>query len=124
MTYNCRFEIIPDSDIDFVIAGPTPDLCHAALIQAISKNKELRNVEIRSQGEWFFGLAHPMVVNLLQSSPLLSKCSKFKGFKVDMHMGNDPSISYDHLQRLISRSSYRTLEEVKDEPPDELFEQI
>lgn len=119
----CRFEIIPDADMDFVIAGPTPDLCHAALIQAISDNKELSNIETSRQGEWFFGLSHPNVIDLLESSPQTEKCQKFKGFKVDSYGGADPSVSFDALQRYIARSSYHTLEVVKDEPPDDLFEQ-
>lgn len=112
--------------MDFVIAGPTPDLCHAALIQSINSNKEVRNIEIQPQGEWFFGLAHPTVMALLQFSPKMAKCPKFKSFNIDtfnLDRSSDPSINYDALQRHIARSSYHTLEQVKNEPPDELFEQ-
>lgn len=112
--------------MNFVIAGPTPDLCHAALIQSINNNPQIRNIDVRPQGEWFFGLAHPTVMTLLQTSPNASKCKNFKSFNVDafnMDKDSDPSINYEALQRHVALSAYHTVLEVRDEPPDELFEQ-
>lgn len=121
-----RFEIAPESDSDFIITGPTPDLCHAALIQTINNSTDIRNIDIRPQGEWFFGLAHPTVMTLLQTSPDISKCTNFKSFNVELFSVDketDPSVNYEALQRHIAISSYHTVLEVKEEPPDELLEQ-
>lgn len=114
--------------MDFVIVGPSPDLCHAALIQSINKNTDIRNIEIRPQGEWFFGLTHPTVMTLLQTSPNAGKCQNFKAFNVDsfsldLDKETDPSVNFEALQRHIAMSTYHTVLDVKEEPPDELFEQ-
>lgn len=112
--------------MDFVIAGPTPDLCHAALIQSINNNTDIKNIENRPQGEWFFGLAHPTVMTLLQTSPNAAKCKNFKAFNADsfsLDKETDPSVNYEALQRHITLSSYHTVLEVRNEPPDELLEQ-
>lgn len=117
-----RFEIIPELDSEFIIAGPTPDLCHAALIQTINENTG-QNLELRAQGEWFFGLAHSTVTNILQNSPDIEKCTKFKGFNGNA-LPFDPnvahSVNYDAFEKDIAISNYTVLE-VKEEPPDELF---
>lgn len=119
-----RFEIIPESDSEFIIAGPTPDLCHAALIQTINENTG-QNLELRAQGEWFFGLAHSTVINLLQNSSDIKKCGKFKGFNGNALNTFDPniehSVNYDAFEKDIAISNYHTVLEVKEEPPDELF---
>lgn len=118
-----RFEIIPESDSEFIIAGPTPDLCHAALIQTINENTG-QNLELRAQGEWFFGLTHSTVTNILQSSPDIIKCSKFKGFNENTHLIDQNtvhSVNYDAFEKDIAISNYHTVLEVKEEPPDELF---
>lgn len=131
-TYTCRitehgdfprFEIIPESSIEFLIAGPTPDLCHAALIQTINE-KTGQNMELRAQGEWFFGLTHLTVTNILQNSPDIKKCTKFKGFNANFpkfDSNTEHSVNYEALEKDIAISSYHTVLEVKEEPPDELF---
>lgn len=111
--------------MDIVIYGPTPDLCHAALIQQLNSNSDIPEIEIRPQGEWFFGLAHPTVMTLLQTSPNAALCLNFKTFNVDafsLDKDTDPSISFDALQRHIAISNYNNVLEIKEEPPDELFE--
>lgn len=118
-----RFEIIPDPDPEFVIAGPTPDLCHAALIQTINENTG-QNLELQPQGEWFFGLAHSTVMSILQNSSDIKKCTKFKGFDEDPQSFNPSmahSVSYNAFDKDINISNYHTVLEVKEEPPDELF---
>lgn len=118
-----RFEIIPESDSEFIIVGPTPDLCHAALIQTINENTG-QNLELQAQGEWFFGLAHSTVISILQNLPDLKKCTQFKGFNENEHTF-DPNVShsvnYDAFEKDIAISNYHTVLEVKEEPPDELF---
>lgn len=118
-----RFEIIPESDSEFIIAGPTPDLCHAALIQTINQNTG-QNLELRAQGEWFFGLTHSTVTNILQNSADIKKCAKFKGFNVNVNLfdqNTGHSVNYDAFEKDIAISNYHTVLEVKEEPPDELF---
>lgn len=112
--------------MDYVIAGPSPDLCHAALIQTINNSTDIRNIEIHPQGEVFFGLAHPTVMTLLQTSPDIAKCQNFKSFTFNsfaIDNETDPTINFEALQKHIARSTYHTVLEVKEEPPDELFDQ-
>lgn len=119
-----RFEIVPDFDPEFVIAAPTADLCHAALIQTINENTN-QNMELRTLGEWFFGLATAAVVNILQKSPEISKLVNFKSFPEEwskMDPNEENSVNYDTFKD-IATTSYNTVMEVKEEPPDELFEQ-
>lgn len=119
-----RFEIIPESDPQFIITGPTPDLCHAALIQTINENTG-QTKELRAQGEWFFGLSHSTVTSILESNPDIKKCGKFKGFNGNSTIidpSTEHSLNYEALEKDIAISNYHTVLEVKEEPPDELFE--
>lgn len=131
-TYTCRitengdfprFEIVPGSDLDFIISAPTPDLCHAALLQTINENTG-QNLELRAQGEWFFGLTHSTVTNILLNMADIKKCAKFKGFNANAELFDttiEHSVNYDAFEKDIAISNYHTVLEVKEEPPDELF---
>lgn len=132
--YTCRitdnggerpnFEIALDNE--FVFSGETPDQCHAALIQMINKNPNIRSIDKRPEGEWFFGLTHPTVMTLLQSLPDIQKCANLKTLSIDsfsLDKETNASVNYDALQRHIAISTYHTVLEVKEEPPDELLEQ-
>jgi hypothetical protein len=46
-----RFEIIPDSDRNLIISGPSTDFCHSIVIQSINKLTDIRKIDIRPQGE-------------------------------------------------------------------------
>lgn len=120
-----RFEIVPESDSQFIITAPTPDLCHAALIQTINENT-VQNMELCAKGEWFFGLTHSTVTNILESNPDIKKCGKFKGFNtnpISFDQSTEHSLTYEALEKDIAISNdYHTVLEVKEEPPDELFE--
>lgn len=120
------FEIIPEADMEYAIAGPSPDLCHAALLQTINQNSDARHIDVRPLGEWFFGLGHPTVMTLMQASPNARKCLNFKTYQIDVlsiDKENDLTVNFDALQKHISISSYHTVPEIKEEPPDELLEQ-
>ncbi|GAB0096609.1 transforming growth factor beta regulator 1 [Sergentomyia squamirostris] len=123
------FEITIESDPDILISGATPDACHATLLQYLNGTIDLRNMVMRPQGDWFFGLAHPTIMTLLQNFPAAKKCSQFRGFEMvggatyALDKDNDPALSYEALQRFIAISAYHTVPEIKEEPPDELFEQ-
>lgn len=111
--------------MDYAIAGPSAELCHAALLQTINNNSDGRHLEICPQGEWFFGLGHPTVMTLLQSSTAISHCINFIGFNSDMlDKHNDPTVNYEALQKYLGKSVYHTVPEIKDEPPDELLDQL
>lgn len=123
-----RFEIIPESMPEYAIAGPSADLCHAALLQTMNNNSDGRELAVIPQGEYFFGLAHPAVATLLQSSTAIKELINFREFPNDIftvERENDPTISYDALQKyLLPVSTYHTVPMVKEElPPDELLEQ-
>lgn len=118
-----RFEIIPECDADFIIAGPTPDLCHAALIQTINENTEQNN-ELCPQGEWFFGLTHPTVIQMIRNDPTIDKSVKFQGINGNSSSDGPISLSswnFGTSKTDMNMSSYHSVLEVKEEPPDELF---
>ncbi|XP_050077777.1 transforming growth factor beta regulator 1 [Anopheles maculipalpis] len=141
-----RFEIVPEStdpsgtgggetgeskDMDLVeadiISGPTTDDCHAELLQRINTALNVGSIDSRPMGDWFFGLAHPTVANLLQRFPSAKGCTNYrteerKETEANMEKENDPALSYDALMRHITISTYRTVPEIKEEPPDELFD--
>lgn len=132
--YTCRitdnggerpnFEIA--SDNEFVFSGETPDQCHTALIQMINNNPNIRSIDKRAEGDWFFGLTHPTVMTLLQSLPDIQNCANLKTLSIDsfsLDKETNASVNYEALQRHIAISTYHTVLEVKEEPPDELLEQ-
>ncbi|XP_053665293.1 transforming growth factor beta regulator 1 [Anopheles marshallii] len=139
-----RFEIVPEctdptgvtsesddkkatSVAEDTISGPTTDVCHAELLQRINTALNIRSIDSRPLGDWFFGLAHPTIANLIQSFPAAKGCTNYRGTKKDSlanvdKENDDPAISYDALLRHITISTYRTVPEIKEEPPDELFD--
>ncbi|XP_059618625.1 transforming growth factor beta regulator 1 [Phlebotomus argentipes] len=124
---NPLFEITIESDPDIVISSTSPDACHAILLQYLSNTNDLRNMAMRPQGDWFFGLAHPTIMTLIQNFPSAKKCSRFRGFEMvggatyALDKDNDPALNFEALQRFIAISAYHTVPEIKEEPPDELF---
>uniref|UniRef100_A0A182Y071 INO80 complex subunit E N-terminal domain-containing protein n=1 Tax=Anopheles stephensi TaxID=30069 RepID=A0A182Y071_ANOST len=140
-----RFEIVPDdsdpagtsgeagetngtsAEEDTAISGPTTDACHAELLRRINTALNIRSIDSRPMGDWFFGLAHPTIANLLQSLPAAKACPSYRIVKrketeASREKENDPALSYDALVRHITISTYRTVPEIKEEPPDELFD--
>lgn len=70
----CRFEIVSDNDLDQPLVGSTPDECHSKLLMAISP--ALRS--ITPKGADFFGISHPTIQNLIQSTPGTRKLAMYK----------------------------------------------
>lgn len=119
------FQIISENDGEFSVTGPSPDLCHAALLQTMNKSSNIRNIDFRTDGDWFFGLSHPNVVSMLQAQPELTKCTNFKSFEnsgISLDKETNPAINFDALQKYSTIADYHTVLEVKEEPPDELLE--
>lgn len=68
-----RFEIVADSDLK-VIGSYSLDDCHAQLLQEINRSLGAEVVSSKGKGADFFGLSHPTVHHLIQSSPGVRKC--------------------------------------------------
>lgn len=123
-----RFDITADNDLDVPIIGSTPDICHTLLLQHINDALHTDVVSVRPRGNDFFGLSHPTILNLIQSSPGTRKCSNYKwskfevGRNPDLIEERDPTINFEALQRNISYNSYKTVPEIKEEPPDDLMD--
>lgn len=133
-TYTCRilsngdsplFQIIPDADSKLAITGPSPDHCYRELLKFVNKATQVP-IEVKPRmGDHFFGLFHPVISEWIQSSPNAKHCINFNPIKTEgglMENDNDPSLNYDALQCHMAISSYHTVPEIKEEPPDELLE--
>lgn len=127
-----KFEILAnDSDPRdpkvFRITGPSPDYCHTTLLQHIN-NVCVRSIDIRPQGESFFGLSNPTILSLIRKLPNVEKCrtmQRTNGPKTaSLHKLSlsDATLNYDALQRHINLSVYHTVPEIKEEPPEDLFD--
>ncbi|NWZ30345.1 TBRG1 regulator, partial [Asarcornis scutulata] len=72
--YTCRIvagprcEIVAEDEPGRVLAGPTPDVCHARLLQALEEagGRPRGPPHVPGAGEDFFGLTHPVVRRHLQ----------------------------------------------------------
>lgn len=89
-------------------------MCHTLLLQKINDVLSLNVVTTRPRGNDFFGLTHPTVLNLIQSSPGARKCSNYKWnrFEVskngDQHNEDfDSTLSFEMLLRSIEHCKYK-----------------
>ncbi|XP_071860588.1 transforming growth factor beta regulator 1 isoform X1 [Bombus fervidus] len=120
-----RFEIVSDNDLDQPLVGSTPDECHSKLLMAISL--VLRT--IAPKGADFFGISHPTIQNLIQSTPGTRKLAMYKqqrfevsknqpmerGTSPIMEEETDPGLGFAALHRHYAlANSYR----IKEEPTD------
>ncbi|XP_018579419.1 transforming growth factor beta regulator 1 isoform X2 [Anoplophora glabripennis] len=119
-----RFEIASDDNCPPII-GDTPDVCHSLLLQKINDALSLHVVSTRPHGNDFFGLTHPIVLHLLQSSPGTRKCIYYKWTKFEVSKNaepcsedNDAGLSYEHLQRCISFCKYKMAPDVLQKPDE------
>ncbi|XP_011692076.1 PREDICTED: transforming growth factor beta regulator 1 isoform X2 [Wasmannia auropunctata] len=123
-----RFEIVSDNDPTHPLIGSSPDECHSKLLTAISPML----CTIAPKGADFFGISHPTIQNLIQSSPGTRKLAMYKQQRfevsknhVHLHvdratspvtetMETDPGLGFAALHRHYALNSYR----VKEEPSD------
>ncbi|XP_035724855.1 transforming growth factor beta regulator 1-like isoform X1 [Vespa mandarinia] len=120
-----RFEIVSDNDLDQALIGSTPDECHSRLLTAISP--ALRSITPR--GADFFGVSHPTIQNLIQSSPGTRKLIAYKQQRFEVGKNHiiergtspmieeeaDPGLGFAALHKHYALSnSYR----IKEEPSD------
>lgn len=123
-----KFEITahePEGKYQCRITGPSPDYCHTTLLQFINNaNTAHGSVDIRPQGESFFGLSNPTIASFIQKLPNADKCRQFAPKMPRLMLLNtntDASLNFDALQRSIKLPAYN-IPEVKEEPPEDLFE--
>lgn len=69
-----------DNDLDQAIVGTSPDECHARLLLAISPIL----CNIPPKGAYFFGIYHPTIQNLIQSSPGTRKLALYKSQRFEV----------------------------------------
>lgn len=115
---NPRFEMSSEADPEVMIVGPSPQFCVTTLLNYMQETHGLTGLPLEPDGNWFFGLSHPVVMSLIESMPNFKACSKFKGFaKVDNEAAiqekeNDPGINYESLMQLIGQSGQVVKEEI------------
>lgn len=104
-----RFEMISEADPEIMIVGPSTDFCHYTLLQYIKETFGFENFDLQSNGDWFFGLAHPAVMNLFRDMPNFNACHRFKGFiKLEdetLALESDPSINFQAFHSYITMCS-------------------
>lgn len=112
-SYFNRFEIASDDNCGPIVGG-TPDVCHSLLLQKINDALSLNVVSIRPRGNDFFGLTHPTIQNLIQSSPGTRKCSGYKWSKFEVSKNGDQycedadaALNYESLQRSIDFCKFK-----------------
>lgn len=122
-----KFEIFasdgdPTDPKVFRVTGPSPDYCHTSLLQYINSIC-VRSIDIRPQGEKFFGLDDHAIMSLIRKMPNYEKCP-LRGLRdsESNNISSDATLDYDALQRHINLSVYHTVPEIKEEPPEDLFD--
>lgn len=125
--YHYRFEIASDDNCPPIIGG-TPDVCHTLLLQKINDVLSLNVVTTRPRGHDFFGLTHPTVLNLIQSSPGTRKCTNYRWSKFEVSKNGDPysedadaCLNFNLLQRNISYCKYKMAPDVLQKPSDDFL---
>lgn len=123
-----RFEIASDDNSSPIVGG-TPDVCHTLLLQKINDALNMNVVSTRPRGHEFFGLTHPTVLNLIQSSPGTRKCINYKWSKFEVSKNGDhyleepdASINYDLLRRSIDYCKYKMAPDVLQKPTDDYLD--
>lgn len=122
-----QFQIIPDNDLDSVFFGETANICHQSLLESLRRSlSDGTKLPLNAQGEKFFGLSNSVVQSLLKMDSAFKQCVYFKDFPIKSDLNTtpedkDPTMSYEALS-LLTMSAYHTMPEIKDEPPDELFD--
>lgn len=123
-----RFEIASDDNCAPIVGG-TPDVCHTLLLQRINDVLNLNVVSTRPRGNEFFGLTHPTILNLIQSSPGTRKCTNYKWSKFEVSKNGDQyfedadaSLNFELLQRSIDYCKYKMAPDVLQKPSDDYLD--
>ncbi|KAH0956278.1 hypothetical protein HN011_006556 [Eciton burchellii] len=119
-----RFEIVSDNDLDQPLVGSSPNECHSKLLAAISPAL----CSVLPKGADFFGISHPTIQNLIQSSPGTRKLAMYKQQRFEVSKNHvidraaspvaeveaDPGLGFAALHRHYALHPYR----VKEEPSE------
>lgn len=107
---NPRFEMSSEADPEVMIVGPSPQFCHTTLLRYLQDTHGLDQLAtVEPDGNWFFGLGHPLVMSLMQGMANFGACLKFQGFtKVTNEAAiqekeNDPGINYEAFLQLVGQ---------------------
>lgn len=79
-----RFEIVADTDLDVPLVSQSLDHCHSMLLTMINQCLGSEVVNTRGRGADFFGLSHPTIHHLIQSSPGVRKCHGYVWTKFEV----------------------------------------
>ncbi|KAF5294012.1 hypothetical protein FQA39_LY13566 [Lamprigera yunnana] len=123
-----RFEIAPDNDHTSTIIGSSPDMCHSILLQRINDSLSLNVVSIRPRGNDFFGLTHPAILNLIQSSPGTRKCMNYKWSKFEVSKNgdhytesSDTCLNFESLQNSINYCKFKMTSDILPQSSDSIL---
>jgi len=87
-----RFEIVSDNDLDQPLVGSSPNECHSKLLAAISPAL----CSVLPKGADFFGISHPTIQNLIQSSPGTRKLAMYKQQRFEVRINTFKYIFWKH----------------------------
>ncbi|XP_039284820.1 transforming growth factor beta regulator 1 [Nilaparvata lugens] len=125
-----RFEIVTDSLVDEPIVSWNIDEAHSRLLQLVNRCVGADVVSVRGRGADFFGLSHPTIHHLIQSSLGARKCHGYVATKFEVCRSLSDSAASDELmeatlnfaalQRSItfSKSHLETMIMIKEEPEE------
>ncbi|KAB0799574.1 hypothetical protein PPYR_07454 [Photinus pyralis] len=124
-----RFELTPDDDPTATIIGSSADMCHSLLLQQINDTLSLNVVSVRPRGNDFFGLTHPTVLNLIQSSPAAKKCTNYRWSKFEVSKSGecyvedpDTCLSFESLQNSINYCKFKMTSEIHPQPSTSILQ--
>ncbi|RZF44455.1 hypothetical protein LSTR_LSTR002228 [Laodelphax striatellus] len=92
-----RFEIVTDSASDDAIVSANIDQCHSRLLQLINRCVGSEVVTTRGRGADFFGLSHPTIHHLIQSSLGARKCQGYVWTKFEVSRSTIDSAASDEM---------------------------
>jgi len=78
--------------LDQPLVGSSPNECHSKLLAAISPAL----CSVLPKGADFFGISHPTIQNLIQSSPGTRKLAMYKQQRFEVRVNRSEYISEKH----------------------------
>lgn len=107
---NPRFEMSSEADSSVMIVGPSAQFCHSTLLRYMQDTHGLQRLStVTPDGDWFFGLSHPVVMSLMKSMPNFNTCTKFQGCALVHNeltiaeKENDPGINFETFLHLVEQ---------------------
>uniref|UniRef100_A0A1B6CYL5 INO80 complex subunit E N-terminal domain-containing protein n=1 Tax=Clastoptera arizonana TaxID=38151 RepID=A0A1B6CYL5_9HEMI len=121
-----RFEIVADNNLDAPIISKSIDQCHSLLLSMINQSLGSEVISTRGKGADFFGLSHPTVHHLIQSSPGVRKCHGYVWTKFEVNRSNstlstdenEATLNFNALFRSIAFNKSHLETIIKQEPEE------